>query len=790
MNYAIAQLEIAELLPIIKLPETIPSAAAKLFFNLFYMKKLSLLAALCMAMTVNAQSTGDLIDMGLSVKWHSCNYGASKPSDIGTVYAFATTKAGGYSNQYSYPFFDSNTFNFNLPTDNIAGTDMDAAWAASDGACRMATNDEWQELIDNCTVESTTIDGKTGIMYTSKINGNSIFLPNSGDRWGQMSQVYYASQAKSANQATIVQYYNSKVSLGTSSTPYEGRPIRPVVEEAGAPLTGITISADQTTIFAGTTLQLKALPVPDDAKIRNAVWSSSNPEIATVSNKGLVKGIGDGDVTISVLCGDVTGNISLKVVKVETPADEEYVDLGLSVRWAAKNLGASDAKPAGDKYPWGYLTPDVIDSHLNYSFFNQITFQYALPATDICGNKAYDAIAASTDGRAQLPNTLQIEELIANCDCTETTINGQNGLLLTSRKNGKSIFLPTPENTVMFYSGITNSGKTSVDVLRYDSGEKLYATSMSQPYRQWYLRGVQYNTGAKLEALTMSQEELSLYELNTAELSVTPTPLDYKIGKVNWSTSDDAVAIVTAQGLVIAQSQAGQCNIYAEVDGVRAVCKVTVSEIEVAQGECVDMGSNMLWRTCNLGADNPWEQGLLYGFGSTEAGQTITDYPDDISGTEYDAAHTVLGAEWHIPSPADFETLIENTDMEWVNWHGTTGALLTSKINGNKLFFPKNILGQVYYNSGQVMSGSPTSAQAYHADEYGQQLSGISTNALLPLRAVSSTIGTSVDGIEQENALKDVYTLSGIPVKKDADKTFIDTLPAGLYIIAGKKIAK
>lgn len=743
-----------------------------------------------MALTMSAQTAGELVDMGLSVKWHSCNYGASKPSDLGTVYAFATTTVGGYSSSMMYPFYDRGTFSYNLPTDDIAGTAKDAAWADSDGSCRMATNDEWQELLDNCFVTSTSVDGKAGFMYTSKINGNSIFLPNSGDRWGQMSQTYYGSQAKSASQATAIRNNGTTVSLSTSSSPFEGRPIRPVVEEAGAPLTGITISADQTSLFANTSLQLKAMPVPDDAKIRNAVWTSSNPEIATVSNKGLVKGVGDGSVTITVACGEISGSIVLQVVKVETPADEEYVDLGLSVRWAAKNLGATDANPTGDRYPWGYLTPDVIDSHLNYKYFNQLTFQYALPATDICGNKTYDAIAAATDGKAQLPNARQIEELIANCDYMETTVNGQKGILLTSRKNGKSIFLPTPQSTVMFYSGTTNVGKTYVNVLRYDSGEKLAASTQSQPYMQWWLRGVQYNTDAKLEALTMSQDELSLYELNTAELSVTPTPLDYKVEKVTWSTSDDAVAIVTAQGLVIAQAQAGQCEIYAEVDGVRAVCKVTVSEIEVAPGESVDMGSNLLWRTCNLGAANPWESGSLYGFGSTVAGQIITDYPDDICATEYDVAHTVLGAEWHMPRPADFKTLIENTEMEWVNWHGTTGALLTSKINGNKIFFPKNNLGQVYYNSSQVMSGLPTSAQAYHAYEYGQQLGGISSNALLPVRGVSSNIGTGVDSIGEENTLKDVYTFSGILVKKGADKTFIDALPAGLYIIAGKKIAK
>jgi hypothetical protein len=47
----------------------------------------------------------------------------------------------------------------------------------------MPTEDEIEELLDNCTSEWTWIYGVYGMMFTSNINGNSIFLPAAGFRW-------------------------------------------------------------------------------------------------------------------------------------------------------------------------------------------------------------------------------------------------------------------------------------------------------------------------------------------------------------------------------------------------------------------------------------------------------------------------------------------------------------------------------------------------------------------------------------------------------------------------------
>ena len=66
----------------------------------------------------------------------------------------------------------------------------DAATRKLGSLWRMPTKEEIRELLDHCTWNWTTQDGKNGYEVKSKTNGNSIFLPAAGYRGG--SALYYA----------------------------------------------------------------------------------------------------------------------------------------------------------------------------------------------------------------------------------------------------------------------------------------------------------------------------------------------------------------------------------------------------------------------------------------------------------------------------------------------------------------------------------------------------------------------------------------------------------------------
>ena len=131
-------------------------------------------------------TSGDAIDLGLSVKWASCNVGAESPEEYGDYFAWGeTTPKSSYSLSNSVTFGLSTSA---LESRGIIGSDgnltaaYDAATVNWGSAWRMPTKAEQDELQNNCTWEWTTQNGVNGYKVTGT-NGNSIFLPAAGYRY-------------------------------------------------------------------------------------------------------------------------------------------------------------------------------------------------------------------------------------------------------------------------------------------------------------------------------------------------------------------------------------------------------------------------------------------------------------------------------------------------------------------------------------------------------------------------------------------------------------------------------
>lgn len=77
----------------------------------------------------------------------------------------------------------------------------------------MPTKDEFQELYDNCTSEWTSLDGVAGRLFTSNINGKSVFFPASGYYNGTRLDDHglYGSNWSSSFHSTFHAYYLSFV---------------------------------------------------------------------------------------------------------------------------------------------------------------------------------------------------------------------------------------------------------------------------------------------------------------------------------------------------------------------------------------------------------------------------------------------------------------------------------------------------------------------------------------------------------------------------------------------------
>ncbi len=128
----------------------------------------------------------------------------------------------------------------------------------------------------------------------------------------------------------------------------------------------------------------------------------------------------------------------------------EYVDLGLSVKWATMNVGANAPEENGDYFAWGETEPkdyfdvstykwcngseNTLTKYCTYSDYGTVDNKAVLDLED-------DAAHANWGGAWRMPTVDEMEELKEKCNWEWTTQSGVNGQKVTG-PNGNSIFLP------------------------------------------------------------------------------------------------------------------------------------------------------------------------------------------------------------------------------------------------------------------------------------------------------------------------------------------------------------
>lgn len=117
-----------------------------------------------------------MIDLGLpsGTLWSCCNVGASKPEDYGDFYAWGETKIFSNTNQHHYDHYKDGQFVY--IGDDISGTQYDVAHVNWGVPWMIPSKEKFEELIMNCTLVETQINGIIGNKFTGK-NGNSVFIP-------------------------------------------------------------------------------------------------------------------------------------------------------------------------------------------------------------------------------------------------------------------------------------------------------------------------------------------------------------------------------------------------------------------------------------------------------------------------------------------------------------------------------------------------------------------------------------------------------------------------------------
>lgn len=232
--------------------------------------------------------------------------------------------------------------------------------------------------------------------------------------------------------------------------------------------------------------------------------------------------------------------------------------------------------------------------------------------------------------------------------------------------------------------------------------------------------------------------------------------------------------------------------------------------------EAVDLGLSVMWGDRNLGADTPLGAGGYYAFGETsEKGNydwSTYEHCDDgdmfsqhvigdgsICGTEYDAAHVILGGGWRMPSYDEMQELMDNCQFDIIEGDGMPYARFTSD-NGAYIEIPyvgymskskvawEGVELEIWTGYYEVEAGEEDGFVYYlnlpyaFASRIGSpdapEIMDMSVHLGFQIRPVyAGTVGVSVVDSEVP-VLTDMYTLDGKKISGS-----VTDLPSGIYIL-------
>lgn len=179
--------------------------------------------------------------------------------------------------------------------------------------------------------------------------------------------------------------------------------------------------------------------------------------LASIAQRRIVYSSDDGDFSSYSLDSLDSDTIALNWYQSVLPSDFakmdsiRIVDLGLSVKWADRNIGADILESNGVYYAWGELqnksvyswaTYILCRSGANYNFFMYNTNKYYGKVDSLVTLQPQNDVAyLLSSGKWRIPTIEEWQELITKCKWKKESVNGVRGLRVTA-SNGNSIFIP------------------------------------------------------------------------------------------------------------------------------------------------------------------------------------------------------------------------------------------------------------------------------------------------------------------------------------------------------------
>ena len=426
------------------------------------------------------------VDLGLpsGLLWASCNIGAENPEEFGDYFAWGEVEPL----DENYKWGSDNKYGDRCSRVSFELVD-DAARQIWGGSWRVPLPEEIEELIAECEWTWTVLNNVNGYEVKGP-NGNSIFLPAAGSAYwssqgirtySQGSRGYYRGNLKQCQSYTTI-LSSSQISAFVEMHQEEGYSIRPVRNKTAETYT-LTFNAN------GGDGEMESLSF-EYAEYKTLPFSAFTKEgFAFVHWNTKADGTGTAYKDKSQIT--LKDNTTLYAQWIEYVSSEgnEYVDLGLSVKWATHNLGAEKPEDFGNNYAWGEVeTKDTYDWS-NYKWCNggePISYSNR-KLTKYCTTSSYgnvdnkttleiadDAANANLGGNWRMPTSAEVDELISECEW----IWQEGGYLVVSKVNSRSIFIPSSSVCAKYWTSDYSGYKDSY--ILYVSPSNYYKTDNSR----------------------------------------------------------------------------------------------------------------------------------------------------------------------------------------------------------------------------------------------------------------------------------------------------------------------
>ena len=439
------------------------------------------------------------------ILWSNINMGSSSIDDGGDYYAWGETETKSEFTKANYTYTGNQ--------EDIAGSSNDVAHVKWGGLWTMPTKTDLEELITRCTWTEVTKYGQPMYKLVGD-TGDSLFIIKSGSKSDQSSKVYmWTSSLNTTEGVNSETAYSSNFFENTRTIDAVSRDlgytVRPVVKYTHT-------LADDTKIYLTTDSTNWQVGVAEPRLVGSVSGLVSEENVT----RGFVVGFKDYiDVTTpNISDTEHVTNISVTTIDDNNSAvfrgtttydkdttyyyrayvkvgDDYYfgnvrryglemIDLGFGgMLWASINMGAQYDACIGDRYAWGEMTVKSNYSQSSYKYYDN---GYEFLGDSISGTR-YDVAKAKWGDDWRMPTRREMQMLVDSCDWQWTTVDGQNGYLLTSKKNQHKLFLPAAGyQSTTFYNAVgdecyywtaTRNGDAQAGILHADGSSYLVSAA-------------------------------------------------------------------------------------------------------------------------------------------------------------------------------------------------------------------------------------------------------------------------------------------------------------------------